>query len=131
MKPLKHLRAAREWVERAANDLEYARAGEKETSRHHITCFLCHQAVEKMLKGLLTAVGIIPEKTHALRVLRAKIAETFSDIPLTESQARRLDAFYIPSRYPGPVLQSFLPKDAQEAISIAEEVLSKTHALLK
>lgn len=39
----KNKRLADEWFERAESDWLYARAGEKETGRHAVTCFLCHQ----------------------------------------------------------------------------------------
>ena len=118
---LKHKRVAQEWFDRANSDFLYAQAGEKETGQHHVTCFLCHQVVEKVLKGLLSGMGIAPQKTHKLRLLQTQARELFPD--LDDSDTRKLDAFYIPSRYPGPVISEFTAKDAQIALEIAERYL--------
>lgn len=118
---LQNKKLAQEWFKRARSDFQYAQAGERETRRHHITCFLCHQAVEKILKGFLVGVGENPPQTHSLRSLAAKTKELFPKIDWDEKGIRRLDAFYIPSRYPGPLEQEFIAKDAQEALSIAEK----------
>lgn len=121
---LKHKRLAEEWFERAEDDLVYARVGEKETARHHITCFLCHQAVEKILKGLIAGNGEAPQKTHSLRVLGAKVRELGTAADFDEADLRKLDAFYIPSRYPGPVEKEFSKKDADSALEIAERMIA-------
>jgi HEPN domain-containing protein len=120
---LKNKRLAQEWFDRAKSDYLYAQAGEKETGQHHITCFLCHQAVEKILKGFLAGSGIAPQKTHSLRLLLTQVKEHFPDLAFEESDARKLDTFYIPSRYPGPVISEFRPKDAHTALEVEERFL--------
>lgn len=120
---LKHKRLAQEWFDRAHSDFLYAQAGEQETEQHHITCFLCHQAVEKILKGILAGNGSAPEKTHSLRLLMTQVKKIFPDLPCEETDVRKLDAYYIPSRYPGPVISEFRKKDAETALEIAARFL--------
>lgn len=126
---LKNKKLADEWFERAESDLLYARAGEKETQCHAVTCFLCHQAAEKVLKGLIVGLGGVPQKTHNLRLLLAKVKESFPEINFKEEEARRLEAFYIPSRYPGPVEQEFNGQDAKTALEMAGRLLKVIESL--
>lgn len=120
---LKNRARAREWFGRAASDLEFAEAGERETGQHHITCFLSHQCVEKVLKGLMAGAEEVPEKTHSLRKLLAQVKRLYSDCPLANADAIKLDAFYIPSRYPGPIEKEFTANDAKVALSLAQAFL--------
>lgn len=114
---------AMEWIHRAASDLQYAQAGEEETGQHHITCFLCQQAVEKILKGLLVAVGATPERTHSLGRLATLVSTTFADIKRHVVEIRRLDKYYITARYPDDLTTEFTKADAREALHIAATVL--------
>ncbi len=123
---LKNKKLAEEWFERARSDYLYAKTGDKETGQHHITCFLCHQAVEKILKGIITGCGGTtspPPKTHNLRLLLLKARELAPDLSLADADALKLTAFYIPSRYPGPVAHEFTPKDAEIALEITARLL--------
>lgn len=110
-----------EWLQRAENDLQYAEAGERETGRHHITCFLCHQSVEKVLKGTGLALGKTLRKTHSLRQLLSELLPHFPTLKTQQERIERLDAAYIPSRYPGPVAEEFRKEDAEEALQTARE----------
>lgn len=121
---LKNKARAREWFERAASDLKYAEAGEQETSQHHITCFLAHQCVEKILKGLIAGAEAVPEKTHSLRKLLVHTKQLYSDCPVMDAEVIQLDAFYIPSRYPGPIERDFTADDATTALSIASRLIT-------
>ncbi|MFH0799822.1 MAG: HEPN domain-containing protein [Pseudomonadota bacterium] len=114
---------AEEWFDRAASDLKYARAGEKETGEHHVTCFLCHQAVEKTLKGLIVLADKVPQKTHHLGLLTGVAAADYPAIYGIVKDIRRLDKFYAPSRYPGGFAPEFKSEDAELAISTASHVL--------
>ena len=115
---------AREWFERAKSDLQFAKAGERETGQHHITCFLSHQCVEKILKGFLAGAEVLPEKTHSLRKLLAHARQLDPDCPVANADAIQLDAFYIPSRYPGPIEREFTQEDAENALEIARRLVA-------
>lgn len=117
-------RLANEWICRAESDLEYARAGQKETSQHHITCYLCHQAVEKALKGLLVLADVLPQKTHNLRLLIAKVVLIYPAFASLQRDVGRIDKYYIPARYPNGIDMEFCEGDAKGALEIAERLLS-------
>lgn len=126
---LKHKRLAEEWFERAESDLLYARAGERETGRHSVTCFLGHQVVEKVLKGFIVGAGQEPPRTHNLRLLLSKVKGLYPKTTLKEDDARRLEGYYIPTRYPGPAERDLTAEDAQTAIEIAGRFFEATRAL--
>jgi HEPN domain-containing protein len=121
---LKNKELADEWFARAKSDFLYARAGEKETGQHHVTCFLCHQAVEKILKGILIGAGKEVPRTHNLRLLHNQIVPFFPKSKQYKESIARLDAAYIPSRYPGPIEGDFTTDDAQHALSLAEALMT-------
>ncbi len=115
---------AQEWINRAQSDLQYAEAGERETQQHHITCFLCQQAVEKMLKGLLVAAGETPERTHSLGRLASLVEAHFPKIGPHISKIRKLDKYYIASRYPDDLTTDFSKEDAAQALEIATSIIA-------
>jgi HEPN domain-containing protein len=92
-------------------------------------CFHAQQCVEKAIKARLRHHGAAPPRTHQLSLLVSllpddALAELRSAIVL-------LDRFYILTRYPDALpgdLQEELPNevDAQEALSVAREVLRRT-----
>ena len=49
---------ADEWFQNAKDALGYAKTGLPDTNFYSWICFLCHQAAELYLKGLLTLHGI-------------------------------------------------------------------------
>lgn len=57
-------------------------------------------------------------------MLSVKVRELDATIAFDDADLRRLDAYYIPSRYPGPVEKEFSKKDAEIAIEIAERIVS-------
>lgn len=115
---------ALEWLLRAQSDLQYAEAGERETHQHHITCFLCQQAVEKMLKGLLVAASETPERTHNLGRLASLVEPHFPKIAPHISKIRKLDKYYITSRYPDDLTADFSKEDAIQALDIATSIIA-------
>lgn len=111
---------AKEWFDRAGSDLKYATAGEKETGEHHVTCFLCHQAAEKILKGLIVLDGGTPQKTHNLNLLLSSLLASYSSLSAMAKDLRKLDKYYIPARYPGGMLFKFTADDSKFALSIVQ-----------
>lgn len=71
---------AREWLTKAAHDLQNARIvgavpeGPLDTAIYH-----CQQAAEKAIKGWLTARSVAFEKTHDVRRLIGQAAESASE----------------------------------------------------
>jgi len=95
------------WVAASRYDLETARALLK-SRRYLYVLFMCQQALEKLLKALVTArTGTFPPRSHNLLRLRELAGVELS----REDQAllERLSLYYLQSRYP-PEIQSLAKK---------------------
>lgn len=92
---------SRYWIEHSDYDFVTAEAMLK-TKRYLYVCFMCQQAVEKLLKAVITfKVKIVPPRTHDLSKLSV-IAEINND--LAERQREflvMLTPFCILARYAG------------------------------
>jgi len=53
------------WLQYAEDDLDMAQLSLRE-GKFNYTCFFCHQAVEKSLKGLLVLNKVSPPRIHNL-----------------------------------------------------------------
>jgi HEPN domain-containing protein len=115
------------WCAFAENDLETAEVLLREAIWNQV-CFHAQQSVEKYLKA-----SLLPEsrpRTHKIAELLARV-----DVSLAEDlkQAlRRLDRFYIPSRYPDALpgtLEEGMPTqaDAESAIQSARDLKDALH----
>lgn len=114
------------WIEKAENDLSFAKKAFEDTEYYDHICFLSHQAVEKYLKAfLIKSKGEITkkEKIHDL----AKLADWCKEFGLYLGdyyiQLRTLTEFYMPAKYPDAAFGKFSKKDAQESVKIAEEIV--------
>lgn len=113
------------WIALAEYDLETARHM-LASGRYLYVIFICHLALEKMLKAHVTEVTQeMPAKTHDLiyliRKAGLKLPPEYLDF------AGRINNASIPTRY---------PEDIQRALNdyprpVAEEYLQKTEELLK
>jgi HEPN domain-containing protein len=96
-------------------------------------CFHSQQSVEKALKALLVSQGKTPPRTHQIGDLLSLVDNN----PFASNlELQLLDRFYIPTRYPDALpgaLPDGLPgeKDAKEAFSTAQKVLTTIKPLLK
>jgi HEPN domain-containing protein len=87
-----------DWFQQARRDLEQAQASQNE-ARHEWACFAAHQAAEKAVKALhlfynQEAWG------HLVARLLSELPPQSAVPPLLIEQAKVLDNFYIPTRYP-------------------------------
>lgn len=94
------------------------------------SCFLCEQAAQLAVKGLLHAVGAQAAAWgHDLAVLEVRAASTFgADWPAVGDPAARLARHYIPARYPdahpsGSPEEHYTATDANDALADAMAVL--------
>ena len=96
------VRLTREWLTKAWHDLQTARItasaadGPLDTAIYH-----CQQAVEKALKGWLTAGDAAFEKTHDLRRLIRQAAEIRPEFAQFAEAAEILTPYVSAFRYPG------------------------------
>jgi HEPN domain-containing protein len=116
-----------DWFRQAEADLRHAsnsmQAGDFEWS-----CFAAHQAAEKALKSVFLKLGM-DAWGHTLTALIGNLPE--SGVNPTESlvnNARMLDKYYIPTRYPngfpsGAPTDFFTEKEARNAIVYAKRII--------
>lgn len=117
--------APERWVQRAEYDLETAK-GLLEIKRYFYVLFCCQQALEKMLKALITKqTKKLPPRSHNL----VRLAELVISNILEERAdfLRFLSRYYVQSRYPEEVAD--LAKEINE--EKAQEVFNKTQEMFQ
>ncbi|MDQ3639979.1 MAG: HEPN domain-containing protein [Actinomycetota bacterium] len=115
----------RQQADGAAQTAALAAAG----GRHDWACFLCEQAAQLGLKGLLRGVGA-EAWGHDLVVLHARAVEELAQAwPVgLDEPAARLARHYIPTRHPdahasGSPSSHYTPADAIQAAEDAHRLL--------
>lgn len=133
MRPDPRSEAAR-WLSQGERDLDAARYL-RDGGRHNLACYQAQQAAEKALKAVLYAQGEESVLGHSAVVLVVAAGESEPDLRTVADAARRLDRFYIPTRYPnglpgGIPADAFDDRDAAGAIADAEAVVTACRAAL-
>ena len=91
------------------------------------------QAVEKFLKALLIENDVSLFKTHSIRELVSKLADSGNNISISEDDIDLLDSIYLPSKYPlASVLPHYMPDEdiCRHCLMIAQQVRSDISQLL-
>lgn len=116
------------WFEQAKDDLEAARASR--TAGHcEWACFQAQQAAEKALKAYLLLQGKRQFLSHSIQELLREARQIDPQLEAV-SKARRLDEYYIPTRYPNGLPGSIRPhefydeEEASECLRLAESVVN-------
>ena len=125
----KNLDIFNRWQKAAADDIEAAEWNYK-GGFHHQVCFICQQSAEKALKALLFLQGereVWGHSTEQLCRLCARYDTTFEKF---YDDLKKLDRFYIPTRYPngvpnGTPRENYIKDDSDFALRIARMVLRK------
>ena len=118
------------WIETAEGDLDTARIL-RENSRFHHACFHAQQAGEKALKALWYRLDADPWGHSIIKLiedLEELLPAAHSRMSTALAQARQLDRFYIPTRYPNGLPditpdRAFSEDDATSAIAAADTIL--------
>ncbi|MCA9865657.1 MAG: HEPN domain-containing protein [Anaerolineae bacterium] len=124
----------RPWLERAADDLAVGHLVLNEGFTAH-TCFLAHQAFEKVLKAYLIKSRHAYPRSHKLVDLVRECSTYDQALGDLLDNAIVLDQYYIPTRYPDATpgtLPHNLPslEQAKEALSAAQSAFDLVNALL-
>jgi HEPN domain-containing protein len=122
----------RRWLSQAEYDLRAARANVD--SFPALSCYLSQQAAEKALKALLYHSGSRTVLGHSVVDLLEQAANKYEGLGGFRPQARELDRFYIPTRYPnglpgGIPAESFTVEEAHTACQHAEGLLLMVRTL--
>lgn len=115
----------KEWIQKAENDLEAARLLLEENGPGDTICFHCHQTVEKYLKAWLSKQGIRFPLTHDLADLILIAKREDADFENLLDDVERLNAYYIPSRYPADVPTDYSQKEIREVLEMTEWLAEK------
>jgi HEPN domain-containing protein len=116
------------WFAQARDDLKAARDSRK-AGHHEWACFQAQQAAEKAIKAFLFLHGKRQFISHSIQDLLGeadKLNAAFGSV----SNARRLDAYYIPTRYPNGLPGTVRPhefydeKEAAECLRLAQSVVT-------
>jgi len=97
------------------------------TGRWAKVCFNCQQAAELALKAALNSLGL-EIKGHDVSLLLGELTSHEPDVEPLSDIAKRLDQYYIPTRYAnafhsGSAMEHFTQAQANEAINQAEMLL--------
>jgi HEPN domain-containing protein len=126
MRDNNHIEGER-WLKQAKDDLEVAKWSLK-GNFHANTCFMAQQASEKAFKSYCYLKGERAVLGHALLELLRKCAKYDKSFNALEKEAKKLDKYYIISRYPnglpGLIPSEYFDRDeAKEAIRLAEKII--------
>ena len=123
------VKEAQRWLKQA--DADYAATQHSvQSGDFEWSCFQAQQAAEKSLKAYLYHLGYTSIMSHSLTELIrecTKLEKGFSDF---RSQAKSLDMYYIPTRYPNGLAGDLAPtdfyeqEDAQQCLSSAGLILA-------
>ncbi|MCK5466075.1 HEPN domain-containing protein [Candidatus Parcubacteria bacterium] len=97
-----NLKDVQEWFDIGNNEFGFACLGldDEQDKFYAQVCFLFQQAIEKYLKGYLTAHNIKFEKTHDLGYLCQKCSNINKEFGEFIKDCEMVTQYYIPSRYP-------------------------------
>jgi HEPN domain-containing protein len=126
---------ATKWLKQADADLKAARDS-LDDGNYEWSCFQSQQSSEKALKAFLYEKGYISIITHSLKELLRECSKFNSSFNVLSTDARTLDMFYIPTRYPNGIGGDLAPtefyekEDAEKCINSAESILSAVKSFL-
>jgi HEPN domain-containing protein len=120
-------REASRWLLQAEDDLRFVEWIAHEGGFYDKACFIAQQAGEKVLKACLYATGKRIVLGHSLYEMINELGQKEKMFQKLAEEAKRLDRFYIPARYPnglpgGSPFQTFTSNDLADALNDANKV---------
>jgi HEPN domain-containing protein len=117
------------WFLQSEDDFSFVEWVKKEGVFFDKGCFIAQQAGEKALKACLFARGERRVIGHSLFEMVARLSEVEPQFEFIIDEARRLDRFYIPTRYPnglpgGSPFQNFTARDLADAFEDTRKILN-------
>uniref|UniRef100_A0A832EJR3 HEPN domain-containing protein n=1 Tax=Desulfacinum infernum TaxID=35837 RepID=A0A832EJR3_9BACT len=130
------LKEALRWFLQAKDDWLFVQWIHREGVFFDKGCFMAQQAGEKALKACLYGLGERYVLGHSLFELMEKLKEFDPSFGEIADAGRRLDRFYIPTRYPnglpgGSPFQVFTAEDLRQALLDAGTILDLCARFLK
>ncbi|MCW7076783.1 DNA-binding protein [Methanosarcinales archaeon] len=130
------MRFFRKWLIQAEADLKAGRDS-LEAGNYNWSCFQAQQSAEKALKAFLYFKGYTSIMTHSIKELLRECGKIEEEFGALRNEARFLDMFYIPTRYPDGLAGELAPaefyekEDAAKCLNSAELILKKVKKSLK
>lgn len=124
------------WLKQAEADFVAAQDSLK-SGHYEWSCFQAQQAGEKALKAYLYEKGYTSIVTHSLKELVRECARLDGVFETIAQEAKTLDMFYIPTRYPNGLGGELVPaefyekEDAEKCLRSAASILEIVKHLLK
>jgi HEPN domain-containing protein len=116
------------WLAQAEEEFKDASTLAK-AGRYYLVLYLCQQSAEKALKAFMYLREEEPVLTHSVATLSTLAASVDRDFASLKD-AKRLDEYYIPTRYPNglpdgiPARHYDDPGEAERALALSERVLA-------
>jgi len=125
----------RRWLEQAQADLAAAKWNEQ-GGFYSVACFWAQQTAERALKAYLYFQGRRRVFGHSVLELVKECARLDPDFDPLVRAATLLDRYYVPTRYPnglpgGVPAQAYQADEAQEALQLAEKIVTLTASKIK
>ena len=129
-------REARRWILQAEDDLQFVEWILKEGVFFDKGCFVSQQAGEKALKSCLYAIGERRVLGHSLFEMIIELIQKDRIFEEIRNQAKRLDRFYITTRYPnglpgGSPFQIYTKADLSGAYDDLKKIFKISRNFLK
>jgi HEPN domain-containing protein len=120
------------WLRSAREDVAYAQVATA-ASHHAPACFHAQQAAEKAVKAVHFGRGARVVIGHNVRALIESLNPPVAALTARLDDARDLDIFYIPSRYPnglesGTPGEAFGSQQSVRALAAAEAIITAADA---
>lgn len=120
---------ARRWMAQARDDLEFIQWLLGEGRGFEKGCFIAQQSAEKALKAVLYLGGARTVLGHSVADLLERVLAEHPRLAALSDDARQLDRFYIPTRYPnglpgGAPFESFTREDLEKAVGMAGRIVA-------
>lgn len=129
-------REARRWILQAEDDLQFVEWVLREGVFFDKGCFVSQQAGEKALKSCLYAIGERRVLGHSLFEMIIELIQRDRIFEEIQNQAKRLDRFYITTRYPnglpgGSPFQIYTKADLSGAYDDLKKIFKISRNFLK
>lgn len=121
------------WLEIAQNDLRFAESILKNKNRPYYAVHFCHQAIEKILKAIITEkTEELPPRTHNLQILYQK---THLELPTNlQNFLYSLSPHYLATKYPEDITKlykSYTPAYGNKTLKQTKELFKWLEQRLK
>lgn len=130
------MKFVKKWFVQSEADLK-ASKDSLEAGNYNWSSFQAQQSAEKALKAFLYSEGYTSIITHSIKELVRECEKIEAEFNELGSEARFLDMFYIPTRYPNGLAGDLAPaefyekEDALKCLNSAELILKKVKKFLK